>query len=675
MPIGLADRKTDLGNQKQGTTEPKIFLVGSPNVGKSCLFNALTGSYVTVSNYPGTTVGITKGKMKIGGHHEFEVIDTPGMYSFRPITGEEAVARAILLKQDPACILHVVDAKNIDRMLPLTFQLLETGHPIILVLNLFDELEERGMHLDVAHLEHDLGIPVVSTVAIKNTGIDHLRSRIVEVYEKRYSYRDVDIRYSEAMELRVEKACQWLGNGHASNGHSTEGYSVSKRTLATLLLQKDGEILEGLGVKEGDVDFNELLSGVSHREMARLFSEERLRLSQEMLGDHLEFDETKREGAWKEQLSHLMVHPIWGVPFLCLVMWFGIYKFVGEFGAGTLVDLIETKLFMAHINPYVDVFFKSLFGTNMFFDLFAGEYGVITLGLRYAFALVLPIVATFFVAFSIIEDTGYLPRLAMLVDRIFKGIGLSGRAVIPITLGFGCDTMATITTRTLETNKERIIATFLLSLAIPCSAQLGVLLGLMAGRPTLLMIWAGTIGVVFLFSGWLAKQVFKGEDSTFFMELPPLRLPNAVNVFTKTYTRMIWYFKEVVPIFIAASVIIWFGKLTGIFDLLLGWMTYPVVWSGMPEGVTPAFLYGFFRRDFGAAGLFDMAKNGELAGNGLLIASVVLTLFVPCIAQFAVTWKERGKGMAIGMAAFIFPFAFAVGFVLNTFLNVFKITL
>ncbi len=306
----------------------------------------------------------------------------------------------------------------------------------------------------------------------------------------------------------------------------------------------------------------------------------------------------------------------------------------------------------------------------MFFDLFAGEYGIITLGVRYSFAIILPIVSTFFIAFSIIEDTGYLPRLAMLIDRIFKKIGLSGRSVIPLTLGFGCDTMATIVTRTLETTKERIIATFLLALAIPCSAQLGVLLGLMGGKPVMLCIWVSTVSLVFIITGFLGKLLIKGEETSFFMELPPLRLPSFMNVFTKTYTRMIWYLKEVIPIFLLASVIIWFGRLTGIFDFLVRVMNYPVRWAGMPEGASPAFLYGFFRRDFGAAGLFDLAKEGILSGNALLVAAVVLTLFVPCVAQFAVTWKERGKGMAIGMAVFIFPFAFFVGFLLNFILNI-----
>ena len=191
----------------------------------------------------------------------------------------------------------------------------------------------------------------------------------------------------------------------------------------------------------------------------------------------------------------------------------------------------------------------------------------------------------------------------------------------------------------------------------------------------MMVIWAFTIFIVFAIAGVLSKALVKGEESTFFMELPPLRWPSFINVFTKTYTRMIWYFKEIVPIFIGASIFIWLGKITGIFDFLVRVLGYPVRWAGMPEAVSPALLYGFFRRDFGAAGLFDLAKKGVIGGQGLLIAAVVLTLFVPCVAHFAVTWKERGKAMAIGMALFIFPFAFFVGFVLNLILNALGVSL
>ena len=183
-----------------------------------------------------------------------------------------------------------------------------------------------------------------------------------------------------------------------------------------------------------------------------------------------------------EKLSRWAVRPLTGVPLLFIVLYYGLYQFVGVFGAGTMVDFLEKKVFEGYFNPWITGIVKDAIPWPILRELFVGEYGVITLGLRYAVGIIMPIVATFFLFFSVLEDSGYFPRLALLVDRLFKKIGLTGRAVIPMVLGFGCDTMATMVTRTLETVRERIIAT-LLALAIPCSAQLGVIMALLSKAP------------------------------------------------------------------------------------------------------------------------------------------------------------------------------------------------
>jgi ferrous iron transport protein B len=284
-------------------------------------------------------------------------------------------------------------------------------------------------------------------------------------------------------------------------------------------------------------------------------------------------------------------------------------------------------------------------------------------------------VGTFFLAFSLLEDSGYLPRLALLVDRVFKKIGLNGRAVIPMTLGFGCDTMATLVSRTLETNRERVIATLLLALAIPCSAQLGVILGLLSARPLALAVWAGFVILVFLLVGYLAAKILPGERPAFYMELPPLRLPRIVNILEKTLSRMQWYFLEIIPFFILASVLIWAGKITGIFDAFIQVSTPLMAALGLPPQAAEVFLFGFFRRDYGAAGLYDLQKFGALSGVQIVVAAVTLTLFVPCIAQFAIMIKERGWKTALAIAGFIFPFAFLCGIVLNFILTLLGATL
>jgi ferrous iron transport protein B len=360
-----------------------------------------------------------------------------------------------------------------------------------------------------------------------------------------------------------------------------------------------------------------------------------------------------------------MINPLTGIPIFLVVLYFGLYQFVGVFGAQTLVDFLESVVFGEYLNPAITAFFSSLIPYQPFQALFVGEYGIITLGVRYAIALILPIVGTFFIAFSIIEDTGYLPRMALLIDRVFKKIGLNGRAVIPMTLGFGCSTMATIVTKTLETRRERIIATFLLALAIPCSAQIGVLLGILAGNPMATLIWILVLTSIFLLVGFLTARLMPGEKPSFYMEIPPLRMPKLSNIVIKTYTRIEWYFKEVFPLFILASILIWLGQITGIFDLIINTIAYPVTWIGLPPEAAVAFLFGFFRRDYGAAGLYDLQQTGVLSGIPLVVAASTLTLFLPCIAQFSVTLKERGFKTALAIALFIVPFAFLVGFLLN----------
>jgi ferrous iron transport protein B len=302
-------------------------------------------------------------------------------------------------------------------------------------------------------------------------------------------------------------------------------------------------------------------------------------------------------------------------------------------------------------------------------DLFVHDYGMFTLGLRYAVALILPIVGTFFLMFSILEDSGYLPRLALLLDRVFKKLGLNGRAVIPIVLGFGCGTMATVVTRILETKRERIIATILLGFAIPCSAQLGVVLAMVAQRPRIFALWIVVMVVMFLALGMIAARRVPGKAPAFYLEIPPLRMPRLSNVLTKTYSRMYWYFVEIFPLFLAASAVIWLGTITGIFDLIIR-LIQPVVYAmGLPREAAQSLLFGFFRRDYGAAGLFDLLNHGKLDNRQIFISALVISLFLPCIAMFSVMQKERGWRFALGTSAAILVTATSVGIAANLILS------
>ena len=451
-------------------------------------------------------------------------------------------------------------------------------------------------------------------------------------------------------------------------------YQLSQRAICLLLLQEDEEIHELIKKREPD-NYRRVKILVKetkekfNQPISYIIAMKRQETAKELL-NHAVSKMAVSGWTLSELISRITVHPLTGIPILLLVLYFGLYKFVGIFGGGTVVDFLEGTVFVSYINPWVNRLVEASIPWPVVQDLLAHDYGIITLGVRYAVALVLPIVATFFIFFSVIEDSGYLPRLALLMDWIFKKIGLNGRAVIPITLGFGCGTMATLVCRTLETRRERIIATLLLALAIPCSAQLGLILALLSGRPGALAVWIASVALIFLLVGFLTNKLLPGTAPSFYIEVPPIRLPSLSNVLVKTYTRLQWYFLEVLPLFILASILIWLGKITGLFDVVIEILEPVVRLIGLPEQAAVAFLFGFFRRDYGVAGLYDLHQAGLLSGIQLAVAAVVLTLFVPCIAQFSIMVKERGLLTALAIGAFIFPFAFFAGYLLNQLLGV-----
>jgi ferrous iron transport protein B len=640
---------------KAARRERRIVLMGSPNAGKSAIFGALTGRYTEVSNYPGTTVEITAGRGAIGGD-EYEVVDTPGIYSLRPITEEERVARSVLMEGRPDAVVQVVDARNLERALHLTVQLLEAQVPLILVLNILDEAERLGMQIDTGELSRLLGIPVVGTVATRGTGIAELRDAVRTLAP---AVRPSPVQYGPQFEEAVAVLSR----------HGRGERAIAARAAALLAIEGDDEMLAAIerDLSEAErVEARGAIAGCSRSPVRPADYVIAMHRQGYAAGVVARAVRRRNPGALPlaERLSRLAMRPLTGIPILLAAI-LGFYEFVGVFGAQVAVNFLEQTVFGQYVNPPITRLVAAVLPWPAAQDLLVNEYGVFTLGIRYAVAIILPIVTAFFLAFSLIEDSGYLPRLAMLIDRVFKRIGLNGRAVIPLVLGFGCDTMATMVTRTLETKRERVLATFLLALAVPCSAQIGVIVALLAGKAGYLWVFVGVMTAVFLLVGLLAARVMPGSKPVFYMEIPPLRLPQARNVLVKTYVRLVWYFKEILPLFVLASALIWAGRLTGLFDLAVKAFAYPVQWIGLPASAAPAFLFGFFRRDFGAAGLYDMMTAGSLHGYSLVVACVTLALFMPCVAQFAVTVKERGWKMAVGMAAFIFPFAFAVGGLVN----------
>lgn len=642
----------------------KLLLVGNPNVGKSVIFGRLTGKYATVSNYPGTTVEVSQGNANIRGE-QYLVMDTPGVNSLLPMSEDEQVTRDILLKEDFDSILQVADTKNLRRSLVISLQLAEMGAPFVMVLNMADEAETLGISTDMAALAAHTGVETISTVATRNKGLNKLKDAVA--YPKPST---LDIRYDEKVESAVERMLPLLPEA-----------KISKRSLALMLLGGDTSLKAWLHMNTDDQAIDDLESivqetqGAFSEPLGYIINKERLGRVDEVV-NACQRKVRAAERGFRQWLGAITMHPFWGMPALILVLYL-VYEFVGVLGAGTLVDFMQSVVFGRYINPYGIKFFENYMPIPFLQELFVGKYGIMTMAITYAIAIVLPITGTFFIAFGALEDSGYLPRLAIMVNRLFKLIGLNGKAVLPMVLGLGCCTMAVLTTRILQTKKERMIVTFLLGLAIPCSAQLGVIMGMLGGvSPSALIIWLSILALVLLLAGYLSSKIIEGEASDFILELPPIRIPKFKNIIIKTLGRIEWYLKEAVPLFIFGTLLLFTADklmLLGLIEKAASPLVVGLL--GLPEKATEAFLIGFLRRDYGAAGFFAMQKQGLLTPVQVLVSVVTLTLFLPCIAQFFITIKERGLKSALVMTAVIFPFAILVGSTLNFGLKILGVTL
>ena len=643
----------------------KILLIGNPNVGKSALFGLLTGRYVTVSNYPGTTVEVTYGNAVLNKTRSL-VIDTPGVNSLVPMSEDEKVTRDILLTDRAGVVVQVADTKNLRRGLLITLQLAEMGIPFILDLNMDDEAKSRGIMIDQEKLAHILGVEVVKTVAIRRSGIDKL---LKGLQHPRPS--SISVRYEDFIEGGIRDVSALL----------PEAY-ISRRALALMILAGDESLKAWLHANLQDHVIAEIekirqeIQAKFNNSLGYLINQRRMKKADELLAQVTTRQEAGKASAIAFHLGRLSMHPFYGLPVLLGVLYL-VYQFVGVLGAGTAVNFLEKTVFGDYLNPWATKIVDVVFPFKFVQELLVGDYGLITMALTYSVAIVLPIVGFFFIAFGILEDSGYLPRLAVMVNKIFKIMGLNGKAVLPMVLGLGCDTMATLTTRILETRKERILVTLLLALGVPCSAQLGVVLGMVSGiSGYATAIWIGTVVLVMLLVGYLAARAIPGEPSDFVLELPPIRVPQLTNILVKTLARVQWYLKEAVPLFILGTFILFVGHKVGALEYMQK-LTDPIVvnFLGLPSKAAEAFVIGFLRRDYGAAGLFVLAKQGMLDPIQIVVSLVVITLFVPCIANFFMMVKEQGMKAALYMVAFIFPFAFAVGGALNWLLRTLNVAL
>jgi len=567
----------------------RILLMGNPNVGKSVIFSRLTGVRVIASNYPGTTVSYTHASMKLG-EETVEVIDVPGTYTLEPTSQAEEIASQMLDSGD--LVINVVDATNLERNLYLTLQLLERNIPVIVALNIWDDTEHRGIHIDLDKLRELLGIPITPTVAITGQGVKELVESIPNAISP-----DIPV---------ANKDERWAAIGS-------------------------------------------IIDQVQHI--------------------------THRHHTWLERLGDASVKPLTGgiIALAVLASAFWVIRFIGESLIGYLLEPLFNNLWAPVILRLSDL----LGGTGFFHDIMIGKIvggevdfveslGLLTTGLYVPFAMVLPYIISFYLVLGLLEDVGYLPRLAVLMDTIMHRLGLHGYAIIPTMLGLGCNVPAILATRILESQRERFIAATLISIAIPCAALQAMIFGLVGqhGGQYVAIVY-GTLFIVWIILGIIINRFARGFSPELLIEIPLYRLPPWRTVLQKLWMRTYGFLREAVPIILAAVLVINILYVLGIFDAIANF-TAPVVTGllGLPKEAVTAIVIGFLRKDVALGMLAPLALSAEQ----LVVGSVVLAMFFPCIATFVVLLRELGVINMLKAVGIMIVAALLVGGLLNLIL-------
>lgn len=654
-----------------------ITLMGNPNVGKSALFGKLTGRYVNVSNFPGTTVEVSRTALKLPAG-EYILLDAPGANSLVPFSEDEAIARDTLLDGELVLCVVVCDSKNLARGLSLLAQVADFGVKSVLALNMWDELTQRKMRIKTSELSKILGVPVVATVATDGSGIGALKESLgfAAVAQALPAYSNNIEQAINQVSGVITSRIESISEGLTSKRRKR--LLAARRGLSIALLSRDRTILRTIRDVLDEETLRQVETVVSNcsielgGNIRGVVEEQRISWAEGLAAGVTQLPRAE-EKASHEILSSFLTHPRWGfIPaVLVLVL---MYWFVGDFAAGAAVGFLEETLFGSHVIPWLQGTFSAVAGEGLIYRLFLGDYGVVSMGLTYAVAIILPIVTAFFLFFGFLEDSGYLPRLAVLLNNACKKIGLNGKSIVPMVLGLGCDTMAVVTTRVLESRRDKLIVSALLTMAIPCSAKLGVLLAMAGGfsgesfaaSGLRASIWLLSIVVTIYLIGYVVSRLAKGPASDLIIDLPPLRIPSMGNIWLKTYSRLKWYTFEAVPLFIYGTLFLFTIYETGLLDIVRASLE-PLVQGmlGLPVKATDAILMGFFRRDYGAAGFTIMFKEGGLSGSQLLVSMVVITFLVPCIAQVLILKKEMGSKIAFGMVTASIVYALVLGGVVN----------
>jgi len=638
-----------MGNDIQPPDKKKIIIVGLPNTGKTQIFNNLTGKYGLVANCPLTTIEIRRSDCRINGQ-TYEVIDTPGLHGLYVDSEEELSVRDLIFSERPDVIIQCIDANQLKQSFTLSADLLELESPLLISLNALGETIRKGVWIDSKGLARFLHVPVVESAALNGHGTKALRDAIASA-----RIGNTGIQYGGAIEKGISTV--------AADLPETIPY---RRKVSALLLMDDPFVesfversngRKGIDAVKRDVnEIRERYQGNIGLSISRKRSE---------WVDDLTENLVKRQilplRRFSEIFARLSREPVSGIPILLAIVYI-MYLLVVNV-ANTIAGWMNDFLWVP-----VEGVIGGICPAGFWSEFLIGDYGVLSLGLANALITVLPILSVFFIMFNVLEDTGYIPNLCVLTKRIFEKLGLSGAAIMPLVLGFGCKTMATLTTKSLHSKREKFIAIYLIGFCIPCAAQMGLNMSIL-GRlgASAFIIAFSVLTVVEIAAGLILNKTLKEEEkSDFIQELPPMRLPNVKAVLVKTYYRLFWFLKEAVPVFVYAALALFaldkFGIL-GAFKTLLS----PVMKGllGLPLEMVDALILCMARHEAAAALIMNLVHDGKLDFIQCIVAVTITTMFVPCFANVMAMIKELGTKTALGMTVAINISAFVIAGALN----------
>nr|ASQ41181.1 magnetosome protein Mad17 [Candidatus Magnetananas rongchenensis] len=622
----------------------KVMIVGLPNTGKSLIFTNLTGKYTISANSPLTTITFKTARISINDE-TFEIIDTPALSSIYMHSEEELKVREFIFNENPSVIVQCIDANRLKQSLALTADLLEMKIPLVICLNAIDETSRKGIWIDSDRLSQTLGVPVVESMAVYGQGTRFLKEAILQA---RYGNR---IRYGEYIDDRIEQITSHLP---ADIKH--------KRIISRLVLMGDRRIDDYLVKKcgvEAALELKNLNQDV--RGNNRIIADRKSKWTDDIADAAIKKQKVVQK-EFSKTVASLCRHPIFGIPIFLMVLY---TMFLLVVNVANVIAEWMTETFWTPVETYVAATVPAGFWN----DFLIGDYGLLSLGLANALLTVLPILSVFFVLFNVLEDVGYIPNLSVLTKRILDKLGMSGDSIMPLVLGFGCKTMATMTTRTLRSKKERYIAIYLIAFAIPCAAQMGLnmsILGRMGAGAFLITF--SVLTAVEVIAGLVLNKTLKEEDESvaFIQELPAIRMPNVKNVLKKTYYRIYWFLKESLAVFVYAALALFVIDRTGLLTASKE-VFAPVVegFLGLPIQMVDAIILCIARHEAAAAMIITLIRKGELNYIQSIVAVALTTMLVPCFANIMAMVKEVGAKNAIVMIICINMSAFLTSGALN----------